>query len=154
MRRAFLTGDSDGRAPVRVGWSGAACEAATFVAYRNGFFARERLDVELVRLGDPQTALHAIDSGAIDALSSPLYSWLRPIQRGADVRLTAGLHGGCVRLVAGTASPIRELADVKGATIATDRIGGPTMNFFESLFRKRDIDPHVVGSAGGESQLL
>lgn len=128
------------RVKVRVGWSGANCEAATYVAYENGFFAREGLDVELVRLSDPFAAIHAIGSGAIDALSAPLYSWLRPIQRGLDARLTAGLHGGCLRLVAASASPIRELGQVKGATIATDRIGGPTMDFFVSLLGKREID--------------
>jgi ABC-type nitrate/sulfonate/bicarbonate transport system substrate-binding protein len=59
------------RAKVRVGWSGAICEAATYVAYENGFFVREGLDVELVRLSDPLAATHAIGSGAIDALSAP-----------------------------------------------------------------------------------
>ena len=126
---------------VRIGWSGMSCEAATYVAYEKGFFAREGLNVELVRLRDPLAATEAIRSGAIDAVSSLLYTWLRPIERGLDARLTAGLHGGCVRLVAAVRSPIRELGDVKGATIATDRIDGPAMSFFSSLLRKREIDP-------------
>jgi NitT/TauT family transport system substrate-binding protein len=130
------------RAKVRIGYRGASCEAATYVAFENGLFAREGLEVELVRLRDGPLAAHAaIAAGAIDALSAPLYSWLDPIGRGLDARLTAGLHGGCVRLVAATASPIRELGEAKGATIATDRIGGPTMDFFASLLRKREIDP-------------
>jgi NitT/TauT family transport system substrate-binding protein len=129
------------RAGVRIGWSGTACEAATYIAAVNGFFAREGLDVELIRLRDPLAAPAAIRSGAIDAVSSLLYSWLRPIEDGLDARLTAGLHGGCVRLVAAARSPIRELGQVRGTTIATDRIGGPAMAFFASLLRKREIDP-------------
>jgi NitT/TauT family transport system substrate-binding protein len=129
------------KAAVRIGWSGAACEAATYVAYEKGFFAREGLAVELVRLSDPLAAPAALASGSIDAVSSLLYMWLKPIQAGLDARLTAGLHGGCVRLVAASGSPIRELGQLKGATVATDRLGGPTMNFFASLLRRRDIDP-------------
>jgi NitT/TauT family transport system substrate-binding protein len=128
-------------APVRIGWSGTSCEAATYVAYQRGYFAREGLDVQLVRLSDPLAAPRAIAAGEIDALSSLLYSWLKPIAGGLDARLTAGLHGGCVRLVAANASPIRELGQIKGATIATDRLNGPAMNFFVSLLRKREIDP-------------
>jgi NitT/TauT family transport system substrate-binding protein len=129
------------RADVRIGWSGTRCEAATYVAHVKGFFAREGLNVELVRLRDPLAATKAIQSGTVDAVSSLLYTWLKPIEQGLDARLTAGLHGGCVRLVAAARSPIRELGDVKGSTIATDRIGGPTMSFFSSLLRKREIDP-------------
>jgi NitT/TauT family transport system substrate-binding protein len=139
-RRSFLAPIAS-RERVRVGWSGASCEAATYVAYENGFFARERLEVELVRLNHPLAARRAIAAGSIDAVSSSLYGWLRAIQRGLDARLTAGLHGGCVRLMAAAASPIRELGDVKGATIATERLGGPTMDFFVSLLRKHEIDP-------------
>ncbi len=157
VRRSFILGaaaialaripaKASGPAPqrrghVRIGWSGTSCEAATYVAYEKGFFAREGLDVELVRLRDPLTATEAIHSGAIDAVSSLLYTWLGPIERGLDARLTAGLHGGCVRLVAAARSPIRDLGDVKGATIATDHIGDPAMSFFSSLLRRREIDP-------------
>jgi NitT/TauT family transport system substrate-binding protein len=138
---AASSGAPKRRADIRIGWSGASCEAATYVAYLNGFFAREGLDVELIRLGDPLAAPAAIRSGAVDAVSSLLYLWLKPIEDGLDARLTAGLHGGCVRLVAAAGSPIRELGQVRGATIATDGIGGPAMSFFASLLRKREIDP-------------
>jgi NitT/TauT family transport system substrate-binding protein len=139
--RAGVAAPLKPREHVRVGWSGAGCEAATYIAFEKGFFEREGLEVELVRLPDPLAAHDAIASGRIDALTAPLYSWLRAIQRGLDVRLTAGLHGGCLRLVATPAASIRELGDVKGVTIATDQIGGPTMQFFASLLRKREIDP-------------
>ena len=129
------------RRTVRVGWTGALCEAATFAALDAGFFAREGLDVRLVKLRDTNEAIDAISSGSIDATAGLLYAWLEPIARGLDVHISAGLHGGCVRLVAGRASGIAELAEVKGATIATDRIGGPSMNFFSSLLYKRGIDP-------------
>jgi ABC-type nitrate/sulfonate/bicarbonate transport system substrate-binding protein len=110
---AASSGAPKRRADIRIGWSGASCEAATYVAYLNGFFAREGLDVELIRLGDPLAAPAAIRSGAVDAVSSLLYLWLKPIEDGLDARLTAGLHGGCVRLVAAAGSPIRELGQVK-----------------------------------------
>jgi NitT/TauT family transport system substrate-binding protein len=126
---------------VRVGWTGALCEAATFAAHEAGFFAREGLDVELVKLRDPAEAIDALAAGKIDATAGLLYAWLEPIALGLDARFSAGLHGGCVRLIAGRACGITQLESVKGATIATDRIGGPAMDFFSSLLYRRGIDP-------------
>jgi NitT/TauT family transport system substrate-binding protein len=126
---------------VRIGWTGAICEAATFAACDAGFFAREGVAVELVKLQDSAEAIDAIASGKIDATAGLLYAWLEPIARGLDVQLSAGLHGGCVRLVAAKDSGITQIESVKGATIATDRIGGPAMDFFSSLLYKRGIDP-------------
>jgi NitT/TauT family transport system substrate-binding protein len=143
------------------------CEAATLAARDAGHFAQEGVSVELVRVANPQAAVAAVQSGHADAASSLIYPLLGLIEHGADLRISAGLHGGCLRLVAGTATGITEIEHVRGATIATDRLGGPAMTFISSLLVKRGIDagkdvawraypPAGIAAAiaGGDAQVL
>lgn len=126
---------------VRVGWVNATCQAPIFSAYKAGFFEREGLDVELVGLGTD--ILDAIGSGKIDATANMLYYLLKPIEQGMDVKLSAGLHGGCVRVVASKASGVLKIADLKGkdANVAVESIGGASMTFFALLLSKQGLDP-------------
>jgi NitT/TauT family transport system substrate-binding protein len=124
----------------RVAWAGATCEASIYTAYAKHLWAREGVDVEIVQLA-PQAILDALGSGKIDVSDGILYNWLKPIEQGADVRLAAGLHGGCLRLVVGSHTGIKTLMDLKGKTIGTDAIGGSGMTFFSVAFAKSGINP-------------
>jgi NitT/TauT family transport system substrate-binding protein len=126
--------------PVKLGWWGASCEAPLFVAYHQGFFAREGLRVELVNLGQ-SAAKDAIASGKVDGAPGITFEWLKPIEQGQDIRVTGGLHGGCLRLVAAKGKGITTLADLKGTTIATDQIGGSAHSFFTVVLAAAGIDP-------------
>lgn len=126
--------------PVKLGWWGATCEAPLFTAYHKGFFAREGLQVELVNLGEA-AAKDAIASGKVDGAPGITFEWLKPIEQGADIRVTGGLHGGCLRLVVGAKSGITSLAQLKGKTIGTDRIGGSAHSFFTVVLADAGLDP-------------
>lgn len=126
--------------PVKLGWWGATCEAPLYVAYHQGFFAREGLRVELVNLGQA-SAKDAIASGKVDGAPGITFEWLKPIEQGQDIRVTGGLHGGCLRLVAAKDKGITTLADLKGKTIATDQIGGSAHSFFTVVLAGAGIDP-------------
>lgn len=125
---------------VKLGWWGATCEAPLYVAYHQGFFAREGLKVELVNLGQA-SAKDAIASGKVDGAPGITFEWLKPIEQGQDIRVTGGLHGGCLRLVAAKDKGITTLADLKGTTIATDQIGGSAHSFFTVVLANAGIDP-------------
>jgi NitT/TauT family transport system substrate-binding protein len=129
------------RPKVRLGWFGASCEAPLYAAHEAGIFDRAGLDVELVKLSKDYTATDGIGAGKLDGAPGILYSWLKPIEQGVDAKIAAGLHGGCLRLVAGTDSGIKSLADLKGKSIATDQLGGSAMSFFSVLISKQGIDP-------------
>ena len=43
-------------------------------------------------------------SGKADGGVGMALGWLKPLEQGFDVKLTAGLHGGCIRLLT-TKSP-------------------------------------------------
>ncbi len=126
--------------PVKLGWWGATCEAPLFVAHHAGFFAREGLTVELVNLGQA-SAKDAIASGKVDGAPGITFEWLKPIEQGQDIRVTGGLHGGCLRLVTGKDSGITDLKGLVGKTLATDGIGGSAHSFFTVVLANAGIDP-------------
>jgi ABC-type nitrate/sulfonate/bicarbonate transport system substrate-binding protein len=83
-----------GRRTYRVAWNGGHCEAPAYAAYAKHLWAREGIDVELYHLAGADAA-DALRLGKIDAAPSILYYWLKHIEQGVDVRVAAGLHGGC-----------------------------------------------------------
>jgi NitT/TauT family transport system substrate-binding protein len=129
------------RPKVRLGWFGASCEAPLYAAYETGIFDRAGVDVELVKLSKDYTSVDGIGAGKLDGAPGILHAWLKPIEQGVDAKIAAGLHGGCLRLVAATKSGIKTLADLKGKSIATDQLGGSAMSFFSVLISKQGLDP-------------
>jgi NitT/TauT family transport system substrate-binding protein len=57
------------------------------------------------------------------------------------VKLTAGIHGGCMRLLATRASGIVDLPGLKGHTIGVSDMASPTKNFFAITLKKLGVDP-------------
>lgn len=138
---AFASAESKPAVKLKLGWAGGTCEAATYAGVHAGHFAKEGIDVELVRLANSQAGIDALGSGKVDAIGGVLYQYLKPIEQGIDVKLTAGLHGGCLRLIAGKNSGVKTLKDVKGKTVAVDAIGGGSMSFFSALLINEGLDP-------------
>jgi len=129
------------RPKVKLGWLGASCEAPLYVAYQKGFFAKEGLDVELVNIGGAYNVTDALSSGKLDGAPGILFMYLKPIEQGADIRLTAGLHGNCLRLVIAKNAGIKKASDLKGKTIAVGALGDSAMSFFALLLAKNGVDP-------------
>ncbi len=69
--------------------------------------------------------------------------WLKPLEQGFDVKITAGLHGGCMRLLGAKATGITDVASLKGKTIAISDHASPAKNFFGLLLAKAGIDPET-----------
>ena len=124
-------------------WNAAAvCLAPLPVGVEQGIFLKHGLDVELVNFGgSTDQLLEAIATGKSDAGVGMALRWLKPLEQGFDVKITAGTHGGCLRLLAPTASNIERLEDLKGKTVATADMGSPEKNFFSILLAKKGIDP-------------
>jgi NitT/TauT family transport system substrate-binding protein len=140
---------AQGRAPafvksrptVVLGWGGATCEAPLYTAYHKGFFADEGLNVELYREGGSYDDNATLSSGKLDGAPGILFSRLKPIEQGADIRLAGGLHGNCLRLVVGKKAGINKATDFKGKTIGVDSLGGSAMSFFILLLALNGVDP-------------
>jgi NitT/TauT family transport system substrate-binding protein len=67
--------------------------------------------------------------------------WLKPLEQGFDVKITTGIHAGCMRLMAEHGSLLTGIADMKGKTIGVSDMAAPDKNFFSILAAKQGIDP-------------
>ncbi|MFM0285739.1 ABC transporter substrate-binding protein [Paraburkholderia megapolitana] len=129
--------------PLKLSWNaGAICTAPVPVAVKQGFFKRHGLQVELINFaGSTDQLLEAIATGKSDAGVGMALRWIKPLEQGFDVKLTAGIHGGCMRLLATRTSGIVDLAGLKGRTVGVSDMASPAKNFFAITLKKIGIDP-------------
>jgi NitT/TauT family transport system substrate-binding protein len=120
----------------------AVCLAPVVVAHGQGIFTKHNLDVEFVNFGNStEVLLEAIATGKADAGIGMALRWLKALEQGFDVKLTAGTHGGCMRLLSANNSAIAKLEDLKGKAIGVTDMAAPDRNFFSVLLKKHGIDP-------------
>jgi NitT/TauT family transport system substrate-binding protein len=135
-----------GPAPkIRLAWTEvAACHSPLGFGVAKGIYAKHNLDVDLFYQGaSGQTLIQALATGKADAGAGLIGDWLKPLEQGFDVKLFVGSHGGCQRLLASQASGVKDLAGVKGKTIATYGIGAPPQVAFQVTLAKAGIDPET-----------
>ncbi len=122
----------------------AICLAPSFLAVDKGIFNKQGLDVEIVNFGGSTEALlEAIATGKADGGIGMALRWLKALEQGFDVKITAGTHGGCSRLVALGSSGLTELTQLKGKTIGVTDLAAPGKNFFSILLHKAGINPET-----------
>ena len=128
---------------LKLSWNaGAVCLAPVPVAIEHGFFQKQNLDVELVNYsGSTDQLLEAIATGKSDAGLGMALRWLKPLEQGFDVKIAAGTHGGCMRVLSRADSGVTKLADLKGKVVAVGDLAGPDKNFFSIQLSKLGIDP-------------
>ena len=129
---------------LKLSWNaGAVCLTALPVAIDYGFFQKRNLDVELINYsGSTDQLLEAIATGKTDAGVGMALRWLKPLEQGFDVKIGAGTHGGCMRVLTRTDGDVNALADLKGKVVAVGDLAGPEKNFFSIQLAKRGIDPN------------
>jgi NitT/TauT family transport system substrate-binding protein len=129
---------------LKLSWNaGAVCLVPLPVAIDHGFFQKQNLDVELVNYsGSTDQLLEAIATGKSDAGLGMALRWLKPLEQGFDVKISAGTHGGCMRVLAKTNAGLDKLADLKGKVVAVGDLAGPDKNFFSIQLAKQGIDPN------------
>jgi NitT/TauT family transport system substrate-binding protein len=128
---------------LKLAWNAnAACTVAAPVAKEHGIFAKRNLDVEFFNFGgSTDQLLEAIATGKADAGLGLALRWLKPLEQGFDVRITAGVHGGCIRLLGSKAANIDSLDSLRGKAIGISDQASPAKNFFSIYFAKKGIDP-------------
>ncbi|MFC5701514.1 ABC transporter substrate-binding protein [Cohnella faecalis] len=124
---------------VTFAYAGGTCEAPIYAAIEKGFFKEEGLDVTLVQQ-DFETLKSGIASGKVDGTVGN-FAWFKPIEQGLDVKLTGGLHAGCIQLVAPGDSGIKSVADLKGKIIGVDVIGGGPQITLSIALKQQGLDP-------------
>lgn len=120
----------------------AICHIAVPVADKKGFFKKNNLDVEFINwAGSTDMLLEAISTGHADAGIGMALRWLKPLEQGFDVKLTAGTHGGCMKVLASPASGLKSIGDLRHKRLGVGDIAGVDKNFFSIVLHKKGIDP-------------
>lgn len=126
---------------LKVAYLGLTCEAPIFAAQEQGFFEEEGLDVELVKT-DWDGLREGLGLGRFDANHTLIMYLLKPIEQGLDIKITGGIHTGCLRLQAGVKSDIKSAAHLKGKKIGVPtHLGSPPYLFASRVLVANGIDP-------------
>ena len=126
---------------VRVGYIGLTCEAPIFTAFEKGFFKEEGLEVTLVKCSDWATYKDALALGQFDVIHHLVMYFLKPIEQGLDVKFTAGIHRGCLRVQAPAGGAIHSIKDLRGKRIGVPGMGTPPFIFANRVLGANGIDP-------------
>jgi NitT/TauT family transport system substrate-binding protein len=134
------SGSSAASNKVRVGYIGITCEAPIFTAVEKGFFKEEGLDVSLVKC-EWANYKDILALGGFDITHHLVMYFLKPIEQGLDVKFTAGIHRGCLRVQAGKNSSIISIKDLRGKRIGVPGMGTPPFIFANRVLGANGIDP-------------
>lgn len=129
---------------LKLTWNATAiCTVGVAVAQEKGYFKQHNLEVELINFGgSTDQLLEAIATGKADAGVGMALRWLKPLEGGFDVKIAAGIHGGCMRLFAAPNSGITRITDFKGKAIGITDLAAPDRNFFSIMLHKAGVDPN------------
>jgi NitT/TauT family transport system substrate-binding protein len=134
------SGSSANSNTAKIAYIGLTCEAPLFVAHEKGFFKEEGLESELVKV-DWASMRESLASGKTDATHTLVTYVLKPIEQGLDLRMTGGVHTGCLRVQSGLKSDIKTIADLKGKRIGVQTMGAPPFLFTSRVLADHGMDP-------------
>ena len=124
---------------IRVGYIGITCEAPIFCAVENGFFKEEGLDVELVKC-EWSKYKDVLALGGFDITHHLIMYLLKPIEQGLDVKFTAGIHRGCLRIQSAINGNIKTAQDLRGKRIGVPGMGTPPFIFANRVLTANGLD--------------
>jgi NitT/TauT family transport system substrate-binding protein len=121
------------------------CLVVIGLAQKQGIFDKYGLEVETLNVGnDTAPLLEALALGKADATSNFILRFMKPLEAGFDVKLTAGTHGGCSILVASRAAGINNLQDLRGKRIGMTDLSSPMKLLYEIHFQRNGVPPDEI----------
>ena len=103
---------------------GSLCGAPIYIAYEKGFFEEQGIDATLTA-ADFETRKIGLNNGTIPLVNGD-FQFFASAEQGINMKVVAGMHKGCIKLVIRADSDITSPEDVKGLKIGVDEIGGTT----------------------------
>jgi NitT/TauT family transport system substrate-binding protein len=131
---------SEASAKIKVVYLGLTCEPPIFVAYEKGFFKEEGVDVELVK-SDWDSMRDGLGLGKFQATHHLIMYMMKPIENGLDIKITGGIHTGCLRVQAGARTNIKNVEDLKGKKIGVGVLGSPPHLFASRVMAAHKMQP-------------
>lgn len=127
---------------IKLGYMGLTCEAPIYVAKENGFFEAEGLELELIKCEWTQFK-DLLALGKIHLGQQPIMMFLKPIEEGLDVKMTAGVHKGCLRIQVPPQGNIKIVQDLRGKKIGVPGMGTPPFIFANRVLARNKMDPRT-----------
>ena len=124
---------------VKIGYSTGLCHAPIHIAIENGYFEEEGLKFEAITV-ESAVISEAVGTGQVDAGFGLVGKFVQPLENGLPMKLTAGIHTGCTKLIVPNDSDIQTVADLKGK-----RIGVASLADSPCLTAKRSLAKAGVG---------
>lgn len=124
---------------VKIGYSTGLCHAPIHIAVANGYFEEEGLNFEAINV-ESAVISEAVGTGEVDAGFGLVGKFVQPLENGLPMKLTAGIHTGCTKLVVPNDSDIQSVADLKGK-----KIGVASLADSPCLTAKRSLAKAGVG---------
>ena len=145
MPAACSSKKSEAKTKFKVAYLGLTCEAPIFIAKDYNMFAEEGLDVELVKT-DWDGLREGLGTGQFDANHTLIMYLLKPIESGMDLKITGGIHTGCLRVQVAKNSDIKTVKDLKGKKIGVPtHLGSPPYLFASRVLVSQGLDPRPEG---------
>jgi sulfonate transport system substrate-binding protein len=129
----------EGLAKIKVGCIGITCEAPIYAAIENGFFKEEGLEPELIKC-EWSKYKDVLAMGGFDITHHLIMYFLKPIEQGLDVKMTGGVHTGCLRVQAGVKTDITTVEGLKGKRIGVPGMGTPPFIFANRVMGAHGLD--------------
>ncbi|MDR1362777.1 MAG: ABC transporter substrate-binding protein [Spirochaetaceae bacterium] len=125
-----------------IAYSGSACGSPVSIAYLKGFFEEEGVKINLVTGTTFEANRNSLAAGKMPVINGD-FQFFPAVYNGIDVKLIAGLHEGCIKLLAPIESDILTVADLRGKRIGVDEIGGTPMSVASVAVGSVGIDPQT-----------
>ena len=119
--------------PLKVAYSPSLCQAPLHIAVELGFFEQEGIAPENIQV-EAAHVMEAAGAGQVDVGFGLIGKFLLPIENGLNIKFTAGIHTGCIKLLAPADSDIQTVADLKGKRIGVTGLAGA-----ETIVTKRAL---------------
>ena len=123
---------------LRIAYSPSLCQAPLHIAVEKGFFADEGIDPENIQV-DAAHVQEALGADQVDVGFGLIGKFLQPVENGLPIKFTAGIHTGCVRIIAPKDSGINTTADLRGKRIGVSGLAGA-----ETIVSKRVLAAEVI----------
>ncbi|HEY0530238.1 MAG TPA: ABC transporter substrate-binding protein [Actinoplanes sp.] len=123
--------------------------AAVHIAQEQKFFAAEGLTVKIVPVAQSLAALPALKNGQVDVIAGANYvTFLQAFQQGTlklkIIADGAAVAPGFMRLLVLPDSPIKQVSDLAGKTVAVNILNNIQSLTFNEILKANGVDPATV----------
>ena len=127
---------------VKIGYVGSYMELPLFMAYENGYFDKEGLNVKLVKVDEEDTE-NKIKDGSIDALTCD-YRFLKWNEDNISIKTSIGLTSGPIEIIAFQNGRFKEINDIENKRIGIAYGGNGTMTAAINVLNRNNINSKSI----------